>query len=280
MSDKEKKETENNTNIDSSQSEKKKKKSIVSLIILIVALLVFLYSAVQLFLIFKEYNKGTNSYENVLDMATKYSVDDKEDFSVDFKELMGINEDVVAWIRFIEPEIISYPVVKSDDNIYYLTRMFDKTKNKSGAIFMDYLNKADFTDENTFIYGHNMKNGSMFGRLRKYKEKEFWEENPYFYVYLTNGKVYKYHIFAAYITNAESEVYTISFGKKDEFQKYLDDMSAKSIYKTGVKVTSEDTIVSLSTCTNVTEEQRLVVQGVKVEETTMKGGTTVDAKRK
>lgn len=274
-----KKDKEYTINIEGEQGEKKKKKGIIGIIILIAALIVFIYSAVQLFLIYKEYKKGTDEYGQVLEDATKFNMKDKEEFSVDFEKLMKTNDDTVAWIRFIEPEIISYPVVKGDDNDYYLTHMFDKKTNKSGAIFMDHLNKSDFTDDNTFLYGHNMKNGSMFGRLRKYKEKDYWKENPYFYVYLSNGKVYKYHIFAAYVTDASSDVYTISFGEEKDFEKYLDNMANKSIYKTDVKVTSKDNIVSLSTCTNVTEEERLVIQGVKIEETKMKGGTTAEAKK-
>lgn len=261
-------------------ADKKKEVGIVRGVILFIALVVFFYSAVQLFLIFKEYKRGSDAYDDVRRAAVTLDVEDVDGFSVDFEKLMKTNDEVVAWIRFDEPEVINYPVVRGDDNRFYLHHMFDRSSNKSGAIFMDCANSGDFSDENTFLYGHNMKNRSMFGNLRKYKEKSFWKKYPYFYIYTVDGKVYKYHIFAACVVDSDSGIYTIRFESPESYQEYLDGIPAKSLYKTGVKVTSDDTIVSLSTCTNVTEKQRLVIQGVREEESVMEGGTTVRRKEK
>lgn len=94
-------------------------------------------------------------------------------FEVDFDGLKAQNPDVAAWIQIPALEV-SYPVVKGTDNEYYLHHMFDGQEHKNGSIFIDYHNQADFTDHNTIIYGHNMKNGSMFGTLSRYQEESLY----------------------------------------------------------------------------------------------------------
>ena len=256
---------------------KKKKRSVLSTIVLIIALGVFCYSAFQLFLILSEYQKGDNEYKEILEEAVVEEVADEKEgeaetakeeivFRVDFDKLLSMNPDTVAWIRFEEPKKISYPVVQGTDNSVYLKKTFEGKKNAAGAIFMDAVNKGDFTDRNTFIYGHNMKNGSMFGQLRKYKSADFCKEHPFFYVYTPDGREIKYQVFAVGIVEDTAESYRCTYADDTEFLKYLNHLRSISPYKSDLEPEADWTIVSLSTCTNVTETQRLLVHGVKISE--------------
>ena len=132
---------------------------------------------------------------------------------------------------------------------------------------MDVVNNGEFADRNTFIYGHNMKNGSMFGQLRKFKTKDYYEQNPYFYIYTPDGKEVKYQIFAVCIVEDTSESYTRFYNSDEEYIDYLQYIKSISLYDTGVGLAAEAKIVSLSTCTNVSETQRLLIHGAKVSET-------------
>ena len=117
---------------------------------------------------------------------------------IDFAGLQAVNPDVIAWID-IPGLSVSYPVVQGEDNSYYLHHLFTGEYNSSGSIFADCHNQPDFTDQNTIIYGHNMKNGSMFGTLSHYQDQVLWEENPYFYLYVP-GKVLMPGMWAARLT--------------------------------------------------------------------------------
>lgn len=257
-----------------------KKGNIIWTIVLIIAIIVFLFSAYKLITIFAEYYAGEKEYESILEEVVSVEVveekgeeenasetKEKVVYKVDFDKLLSTNKETVGWIRFEQPEIISYPVVKGEDNDKYLKTTFEGKKNGSGAIFMDSANSGDFSDRNTFIYGHNMKNGSMFGLLREYKKKSFCEENPFFYIYTPDGREVKYQVFAVCIVEDTADSYQKIYGSDEEYLDYLKHVQSISRYDMGVELTSESQIVSLSTCTNVTETQRLLVHGVKVSET-------------
>ena len=253
----------------------KKRDSIVSNIILAVAIVAFLFSGYKLYTIFSEYNKGNKEYESIMDeVIVLYTTDENEEqeleeetvFKVDFEKLQSINQEVVGWIRFDNPKKISYPIVRGTDNDKYLTTTVEGKKNGAGSIFMDANNAADFTDRNTFIYGHNMKNGSMFGQLRKYKSVDFYKENPFFYIYTPDGKEVKYQVYSVCIVEDTSESYQKLYADNNDYLAYLKHIKEISRYDTGVEVSAKSQLISLSTCTNVTETQRLLVHGVKVEE--------------
>ena len=159
--------------------------------------------------------------------------------------------------------------MQAKDNDKYLTTTFEEKKNAAGALFVDANNMGDFTDRNTFIYGHNMKNGSMFGQLRKYKSADFCKQYPYFYIYTPDGKIMQYQIFAVGIVEDTAESYMKFYSNEEEYEQYLDHIQSIARYDTGVEVTAGSQIVSLSTCTNVTETQRLLVHGVKISEEMM-----------
>lgn len=274
--------------IEEKQEGKKKKpgkRNLVSNAILVLAVVVFLYSGYQLYRIFSEYNKGDKEYNSLIEEVIteqsggeeskdKQDADGEEELKrtehkvlkIDFAKLAKTNKDTVAWISFDEPSKINYPVVQTTDNDRYLQHTFEGKKNAVGAIFMDTVNAKDFTDRNTFIYGHNMKNGSMFGHLRKYRDESFYREYPFFYIYTPDGKEAKYQVFAACIVEDTSDTYKSWFTDDAEYLQYLQYVQSVSMYSTGVEVTAESKIISLSTCTNVSDTQRFVVHGVKISE--------------
>ena len=260
---------------------KKTKGQLISNIVLVIAIGVFLFSGYKLYTIFSEYNKGETEYESIQDLVIqkKPIQDTKEEgeevaFSVDFAKLQSINPEAVGWIRFDEPSQISYPLVKGPDNSKYLTTTFEGKKNSAGTLFVDVDNSGDFTDRNTFIYGHNMKNGSMFGQLRKYKNKDFGKEHPYFYIYTPDGKETTYQVFAVSVVKDTSESYKKWYNTDEEFLDYIQYIRSIAGYKTDVEVGVDSKIVSLSTCTNVSDDERLLVHGVKIHDTLVEERTT------
>ena len=155
----------------------KGKRNVPLLFMMIASFIIFIFAVGKLIGIFLEYQKGDRTYEEIMEYVQDPETDeqgkndpDPEDDSgftflqVDFEGLKAQNPDVVAWIQ-IPALDISYPVVQGKDNSYYLHHMFDGKENKNGSIFIDYHNQPEFTDSNTIVYGHNMKNGSMFGTL-------------------------------------------------------------------------------------------------------------------
>lgn len=248
------------------KARKARRKNMILNVILVAAIVVFCVSAFKLLQIGKGYKDGQSEYEKVRDVAIK-NADDKEKFRVDFDELMKINDDTVGWIRFYkEPSQINYPVVQGADNDLYLHKTFSANENTLGAIFVDAAASSDFTDKNTIIYGHRMKDGSMFRKLEEYKDKDFWKENPYFYIYTPDGKEITYKIYSVGQVLDTSDTYLTSFAGEEDYQKFLDMTVKEADYDTGVKVTTDDTIVTLSTCTAASDEHRFVVRGVKEKE--------------
>ncbi len=176
-------------------------------------------------------------------------------------ELKEKNEDAIGWIAFDDLKL-SYPIMQSTDNYYYLTHTFSKTENKSGSVFLDAGDTSDFTDYHSIIYGHNMKNGSMFGRLKKYYDEEFYHGNECFTIYI-GQQAYRYEIFSVHTIAETDEIYTIWFRpgeRSDEYGEFVNRMKNNSWYDTHVEVSSQDKIVTLSTCT-ASDDRRFVVHG-------------------
>ncbi len=253
--------------------EKKKKKGaghILGTIVLIIALGVFAFSAFQLYQIFHGYQEGQNEYDDVIALAIDGNDKDEDAFRVDFDELMKINSDTVGWIRFYpEPSQINYPVVQTTDNDLYLHKTFSANDNTVGAIFVNTYNHSDFNDKHTIVYGHRMNDNTMFHDLAKYADKDFWESNPYFYIYTPDGRKITYHIYAAGQILETSDSYLTEFVNDEEFQNFIYLSEQESKYATGVDVTVNDTVVTLSTCVKGEDEARFVVRGVKMTEELM-----------
>ena len=277
---------ENKNNTQKQPEQKKKKKSDVLLTIaLIVAIAVFCYAAFNLYHIYTEYKKGTDEYNQIEEMAvTERDADSAEvagpnaqlkpPIEVDFDKLKSVNEDVVGWIYVDALPDISYPIVKGKDNQTYLHQTYEKNYNFAGTIFVDYENSGDFSDCNTLVYGHNMKNGSMFGHLKKFREDDkLYKQDKYFWI-LTPERNYRYEIITAYTTSVNSDTYTLFKGPGEEFEKYLETIKGYSEIKTDdTDLTIKDRIVTLSTCTG-NESTRFVVQGKRVDAEDADGAAT------
>ena len=268
---------ENKNNTQKQPEQKKKKKSDVLLTIaLIVAIAVFCCAAFHLYNIYRECKKGTDEYNQIEEMAvTERDADSgeaagpnaqlKPPIEVDFDKLKSVNEDVVGWIYVDALPDISYPIVKGKDNQTYLHQTYEKNYNFAGTIFVDYENSGDFSDCNTLVYGHNMKNGSMFGHLKKFREDDrLYKQDKYFWI-LTPERNYRYEIISAYTTGVNSDTYTLFKGPGEEFEKYLETIKGYSEIQTDdTDLTIKDKIVTLSTCTG-NESTRFVVQGKRVD---------------
>ena len=177
---------------------------------------------------------------------------------IDFDSLLAVNEDIVGWLK-ISALDISYPIVQSEDNDYYLHRTFERTENFAGCIFMNCDNADDFTDQNTIIYGHNMKDGSMFGKLKQFKEAEVFEKSKYFWVFAPD-KIYQYRIFSAATVNKTGLFYHVVF-KDEDFDKWKNSAFENSVVENSdVQLESDDRVVTLSTCTG-DDSTRFVVLG-------------------
>lgn len=243
--------------------------SIVTTAILLIAICVFVFSGYQLAMMLVPYYSGGKEYDDVKKLAItseKGSGEDGEDkFQVDFNALLQENSDTVGWIRFDEPSVISYPVVRSADNQEYLTKTFSANDNKLGAIFMDMRNSSQFTDRNTFIYGHNLKvGGEMFSQLSEYASEEFCKAHPYFYIYTPDG-THTYQVFSASTVKDMAENYNLTYPTDKDYADYLQLCKDSSNYQVDVKLDAQSRIVSLSTCTNVNDDERFLLQGVLVE---------------
>lgn len=249
---------------------RKKKNNFLWNIILVIAIIVFCVSGFQLFKIGKGYKDGQDEYNDIRNLAVteEKSTDGKEDnFHVDFDKLKKINPDTIGWIRFWpEPKEINYPIVQGTDNQTYLHKTFSDNDNTLGTIFIDANASADLSDRNSIIYGHRMKDGSMFRHLQDYDEKSFWKKNPHFYIYTVDGRKLTYEIFASGVTTESSDVYRTDFADDTDFDAFVNAAKSIAAYDTGVEVNENDTCVTLSTCTGASDEHRIVVIGKKIKE--------------
>ena len=216
-------------------------------VVLILAIIFSLYKVITKAV---DYKESKNTYEKIQEVKNNIN-----NFS---EELIKINEDYKMWIE-IPNTNIDYPVVQGKDNDFYLNHGFNKKKSSSGAIFMDYKNNID-KDKNIIIYGHNMKNKSMFQNLMKFKDEEFWKENKKI-ILTIDGKRYEYEIFSSYISNSEDINLKINFKNDDEYLKYIGDIKKKSIFYRDVDIKSDDRIITLSTCSYEKDDSRMIIHG-------------------
>ena len=249
--------------------------NLITILILVVAIGVCAYAGWNLYKIFSEYKAGSDEYAKISDMVvTEKQAEVKDEtwvdketkkkvwtapLEIDYDKLSEINPDFVGWLYVEALPDISYPIVHYKDNDYYLHRTFEKTDNFAGCLFVNSYNMGDFTDQNTIIYGHNMKNGSMFGKLKNFSDPEVFKKSRYFWIF-TPDFIYQYRIFSASVVDKTGLTYQISF-TDDEFDQFISRAYSNSVVDNqGVTVTKEDRIVTLSTCTG-DDSTRFVVMG-------------------
>lgn len=163
-----------------------------------------------------------------------------------FAEFFEMNHDFTGYISIPGTEI-SYPVVQAENNDYYLTHDFKKEYYSGGAIFMDSRNQLAPQDKHIILYGHNMKDNSMFGPLSKYTDQKYLEQAKYIYLDTLHGMT-KWEIFSAYTTSTEFYYIQTQFDTEQDYSEFLKDISAKSEIDTGISPSKEDYILTLSTC--------------------------------
>ncbi len=175
--------------------------------------------------------------------------------------LRQTNEDVLGWI-YIPDTPIDYPLMRVKDNNEYLRRAWDGSANNAGCIFLECRNSRDFSDFNTLIYGHALRNGKMFRSLLNYREQEYRDSHPYVYI-VTDEWVRRYEVFSAYEADVVSDTYRLVFEHDARKQSALDEWMEQSVLERELVPTVEDSILTLSTCTGTgTYETRWVVQAV------------------
>lgn len=243
-----------------------KKKSLskaITVVIELICVLVFFYAASQLFFIYQDYHRASTEYES---LSEEMVIVQKETFEstasaepsaeeeayeipkyyVDLEALKQINEDTIGWIILPDTKI-NYPILSSKDNEEYLTTTFEGQESSSGAIFVDMLCERDFSSQNTIIYGHNMKNGSMFRALNHLTEKEYFETHRIFCIDAGTG-FEEYEVISCYATDAsDTSSWQISFESQESYAVWLQERAKRCEYDC-VPYHIEKNTITLSTC--------------------------------
>ncbi len=192
---------------------------------------------------------------------------EREDNPVDFEGLMQFNPEVYSWI-YIPDTSISLPVCQSkEDDNFYLSHDVYKDYSFPGAIYSQSMNKTDYSDRVTVLYGHNMANGSMFGNLHMFSDEDFFNSHPYFYVYTKDRKL-TYEVISAHPYDSRHIMYSYDFSKDDVFKSWLDNALKPhaSFYNARpVNLGLNSKILVLSTCAN-SSDGRYLVQGVLIND--------------
>ena len=205
--------------------------------------------------------------EAVIINDDKQNIDNGENankYNIEFESLKQKNENTVAWLK-VNGTNVEYPVVRTNNNDYYLTHTFDKTYNSAGWIFMDYKNKLDGNEKNIVIYGHNRKDGSMFGTLKNILTEEWQniEDNLIIPLIDENEKA-NYRVFSVYKIEQEDYYISTKFSTDNEFQKFIDKIKSRSVKDFGINVSKEDQILTLSTCAD-NNKYRVVLHAKKIK---------------
>ena len=182
---------------------------------------------------------------------------------VDFEALRENGPDIIGWLS-LPDTAINYPVTQTDNNEYYLHHLYDGTYNKVGCLFADYENQADFSDRNTIIYGHNMRDGSMFAALNEYGGQSYYDGHPQMYLVTPDGG-YVMEVFSAFEakpaeSGSDTSPWRLSWKDDGAYTTWLSEMADRSVIETDVTVTSSDKVLTLSTCTPGSKS-RFIVMG-------------------
>lgn len=210
----------------------------------------------------------TSMYETTEFTNKEESIFDVSSHAVDFVALQKRNPDVYAWIE-VPGTNVDYPILQHEsDNSYYLTHTIDHEKTVAAAIYTENYNAKDFDDLHTVIYGHNMKNKTMFRTLHNYEDYDFFKNNRDVIIYLPEETRY-YQVFAAYTYDNRHLLFSYDWSSPDRFQDYIDEIMSIRDFGAYIDkemdVTGEDKIITLSTCVNSGDStKRYLVQAVLV----------------
>ena len=262
------------------------KRSTVFTILLFVFLAIFLFSAYNIIVTLVDYRQGEQAYSALQqfvdvtptqptqpatqptapadpDAPTEPAEPAKREVSypaVDFDTLWEVNPNVVAWI-YIEGTNINYPVVLGTDNQYYVTHMINGKYNRAGSIFMDYRNQADFLDKHTILYGHNMKNDTMFADITNYRDQAYYEAHPIGVIVTPDGNFY-FEVISAYVSKVSGDAWKMNFDSDTEALEWAKAGMEKSDFVSTYTPTQKDVYLTLSTCSYEFNNARFILTGV------------------
>ncbi|MGN1382595.1 MAG: class B sortase [Eubacterium sp.] len=245
------------------KNQKKGSGNVVLNIIIVILITVMAVSGIQLGRACYRYHTGTKAYEQIQKTAGTESQSGKSD-SPDWAALQKKYKNIKAWLKQ-DGTVINYPVAQAEDNQYYLYRLINGKWNVKGTLFIDFRNRHPFHDFLTVIYGHRMKDHSMFWHIADYRKASYYSQHPDMMLYTPDGN-YKLKIFAAATIPASSPRYKFDFPSKKDKQEYLNWIQKKTVLHTNVSVSAEDHIVMLSTCTYEYHNARAVVFAKMVSE--------------
>ena len=232
----------------------RKRKWYIILIVSIIIVFILIYNITSYYFDYKK------------DLELKKELEQIEKY--DFDTLKKINQDIVGYIE-VKNTNVNYPIVKSNDNSYYLNHFYDKEKNNVGSIFLDYRNDLENLSRNNIIYGHGRLDKSMFGSLNNLLEKDWLSNKDNYYITVTTpNKIMTFKIFSVYTIDKESYYIKTYFSSNKYFKDFLETIMKRSIYNFGTDVNTTDKILTLSTCKN-DFGKRIVVHAklLKKEET-------------
>ncbi|MDD8049058.1 MAG: class B sortase [Thomasclavelia sp.] len=213
-------------------------------LILLVCICVFCYSAFNLVSIWLDYKTMDDANASI---QSKYTSElPKKYLDIDWDSLSKRNSDVKAWIQIPDTNV-DYPVLQGATNDTYIHSDIDKKSFRAGSIFIQADVKDPFNQVNTVIYGHNMKNGSMFADIKSYTEQDFANKHPYVYIYMPDSTVSIYKVVSAHIISAESNLYNTSY---TNYQEYYTEMLKNSNISVDFDQTQNNPVITLSTCTS------------------------------
>lgn len=178
---------------------------------------------------------------------------------VDFEALADINPEVVGWL-YCPNTVISYPVPQGENNSYYLNHLFDGTRNSAGSLFLDSRCQG-LTGQNSVIYGHYMKNGTLFASLSKYQEQAYYEAHPELFL-ITPENTLTIRLFSAYIAGENDDAWQLTFSSQEEYGAWLERILERSCFTSEVIPQSTDRVITLSTCNYMFPGARFVCHGV------------------
>lgn len=210
--------------------------------------------------------KGERVKQTKLEEEIKENFKDEtiesDQFEIDFDSLIEVNADVIGWININNTDV-DYPVLKTNNNDFYLDRNIYKEKASHGSIFMDFRNIGDGTDRHTIIYGHQMDDGTMFTSLNNFKDEKFLNNNKTFKLMLLN-EVHTYEIFSAYVTDTSFYYIMTNFRTDDSFLSYVNKLKNKSYFNSDIVLNKNDKILTLSTCSYEFDNARFVIHAKKL----------------
>ena len=221
-------------------------------VIMVCLALIVLISGFKVYTIMKDYRAARAAYDSIAETAEPGGFTG----NIDFEALRKINPDIVGWLYYKDMHI-DYPVVQGADNETYLSKLFDGSWGGSGTLFVDCVTEAPFRQFNTIVYGHHMRDGSMFAQLKKLKDPEFCAEHPQLELITPEGK-YHLQIWAFLNQPSDSNIYTTNIDSKEAREEYMELARQLADYTTDVEVSADDRLVLLSTCAYEYDEARYI----------------------